>query len=138
MNTSLKKIVVLLAFIGLVVPVLSAQTSREMVELDPAVQGVWYVYATSYDKGVTMEYMNGEALCRVTGSYVVMANGKRTDFVSIRYYQDEDGVIYNIIDLGAGNPNWVVSKNSPPWILVQVFDTTTGTETLRIMVRQSR
>lgn len=124
---------VLLIMIALSV---QAQEFREILEVDSAVQGVWHVWAISYDGGATLTYKSGEAILRMYGTYLLNSDGSRVTFESIQFFKDTDGVIYNIVKLEGYDTMWSISKENPPYILVQVWDTNTSKETMRLLVKQ--
>ena len=56
---------------------------QEIMQIDPAVQGIWCVWKVSYDLGQTTENGYGESVFRVFGTYAIAANGERIDFSHI-------------------------------------------------------
>jgi hypothetical protein len=128
------------AILAFLATALFAQTN--LIQIDSAVQGLWTVEAQSTDSGATVQETGmTEPLCRVYGTKVDSYDGQSTKFSQITYFKDpKTGIIYNIILLEGRDIAWVVSKPSPPYILLKIMDTSDNNnwkETVRNIIRLS-
>lgn len=92
---------------------------QERVQIDPAVQGLWYVAVSSEDGGKTVTDVD-EIMCRVHGSRIVLANGEVMHVSTVIAFT-ENGIVYNSVRFSGLDVLWVISKPNPPSILVQIF-----------------
>jgi len=93
----------------------------EVLQIDPAIQGLWMLLGVSDNRGETFDEPPAPApFCRVSSTSVLSRDG--TTFIVKNVYEfKEDGVVYNQISFTNSNRIWVVSKPKPPYILVQIF-----------------
>jgi hypothetical protein len=108
----------------------------EIMSIDKAVQGIWDVYGTSQDYGITVHEENGFALCKVTGSKIITNDGETLKIEHVYYLELNNGTIANLVYFAGKDFYWAISKEDPPWILVQVFNVITNKEGMRFLVRQ--
>jgi hypothetical protein len=113
----------------------------ERLDIDPAVQGVWLLHATSKDEGKTIDLAKGEVFCRVTATKVKFPDGQELVAEKIHIVRDADGNPGNLIRFHNGTIWAVTKKPGQEFILVQRFepgkDGKTLKEAFRILVSVS-
>jgi hypothetical protein len=110
-------------------------TPIEILQIDPAVQGVMLLLSMSNDRGKTITPMNSEPFCRITGIRVVTHDGTVLAVSSVQQTV-ENGIIYNIVHFTDRDVFWIISKKTPPYILIQVFSYGKEQEVMRALVIQ--
>lgn len=111
-----------------------AHALEERLDIDPAVQGLWVLHATSDDRGKTIEYHDAPAFCRVSAAAVRFADGREMRVKSVHILHNDDGRPYNIIRF-ENDTLWAVSKpEGGAFILIQVLGGEQMEETFRLLV----
>jgi hypothetical protein len=131
----MKRLIFIIVFV-LITMVLFAQQRIEIMEVDPAVRGVWHAQLISYDGGSSTKNGEGIAIFRVFGTYAISLDGKRLNFDHIYYTETSDKSPCNVVFLEGGTTVWFITKQMPPYILVQVWDIASNRETMRVFVTQ--
>ena len=127
----------LLLSIIILVPVASTLAQdNELLEIDPSLRGVWRLWATSNDKGKTLEKHDGSTIARVSRSEVKIV-GKETlevEKIIITKTADADKRTAHLVRFTTGLI-WGVSKDAEnKYVLVQVMDPNTGEENFRLVI----
>lgn len=109
--------------------VISYATAQERIGLDPAIRGVWNIYATSEDKGKTLNYVedeNGNLMSKefavAKATEIVFADGKKVEVKSVLIIEDDEGNPANLVDLNNGNKLAISKKPGQAFVLIQVYD----------------
>ena len=101
---------------------LAGEVLSERLDIDPVLQGVWMVHATSEDRGAHIKRVDpAEALCRVSASKVRFATGEEMRVRKVLVVKDDGGYPANAIGFEDG-VLWIVTKRpGQAYVLVQVF-----------------
>jgi len=94
----------------------------ERLDIDPVLQGVWYVHMTSTDGGKKTKAVNPpEPLCKVGASKVTMRGGDTYRVTKVLITETKKGEAANIIFFN-NTAVWAVTKvPGEPYYLAQAF-----------------
>ena len=114
----------------------SKKTSVERLDIDPVLQGIWYMHIVSKDGCKTQKKIEPPlAFCRVRALSVTLGGDepKTIKVQKVVISRDEDGDTLNAILFNTGAV-WIATQVKPGIFLVRVYASTTAKEFMRIMV----
>lgn len=96
----------------------------QRLDIDPAVQGIWTLYATSEDKGKTIKNYDGVAFARVSGTKVrtIFGEDSNQTVEKVLIVKDEDGDPGNVVVFESGLIWAITKKPRQKYIIVQVME----------------
>lgn len=112
----------------------------ERLDIDPALQGIWVVHATSDDGGKTVKHVRPPAtFCRVGALRITFSSGSILEAVKVAITKDKGGRPANVIFFATGG-FWFVTQmttEAPYMYLAQSFSPG-AVEQMRIVVSVSK